>query len=94
MVIRGTSRYPSPFDRKDAAREQQDERERLRDEARYRRERLDLYRARMYGGRAGSQAKLSELQRASDGAAARLHRAEAGHAAQPPLAGGHSDMST
>ena len=76
MMIRGTQRQRSPLDRVDAAREERNERERLRDEARYRRERLDLYRARMYGGRAGSQAKLRELQRASDGAAARLRRAE------------------
>lgn len=81
MLIRGTERHRSPFDRVDAARDERNERERLRDEARYRRERLDLYRARMYGGRAGSQAKLRELQRASDGAAARLRRAEA---AAPP----------
>jgi hypothetical protein len=77
MVIRGINRYGSPFDRVDAAREKRNELEWLRDEARYRRERLELYRARMYGGRAGSQAKLRELQRASDGAAARLRRAEA-----------------
>jgi hypothetical protein len=80
-MTRGTERHRSPFDRVDAARDEQNERERLRDEARYRRERLDLYRARMYGGRAGSHAKLRELQRASDGAAARLRRAEA---AAPP----------
>jgi hypothetical protein len=49
--------------------------EQLRAEARYRRERLDLYRARLYGGRARSMAKLRELERASDGAAARLRRA-------------------
>jgi hypothetical protein len=77
MVIRGINRHGSPFDRVDAAREKRNELEWLRDEARYRRERLELYRARMYGGRAGSQAKLRELQRASDGAAARLRRAEA-----------------
>jgi hypothetical protein len=77
MVIRGTNRHRRAFGREDAARDEQNERERLRDEARYRRERLDLYRARMYGGRAGSEAKLRELQRASDGAAARLRRAEA-----------------
>jgi hypothetical protein len=47
----------------------------LREEARYRRERLELYRARMYGGRARREDKLRELQRASDGAAARLSRA-------------------
>jgi hypothetical protein len=65
----------SAFERAQTARH---EREQLREEARYRRERLDLYRARLYGGRAVSQSKLRELQRASDGAAARLHRAEAG----------------
>jgi hypothetical protein len=67
----------SPFDHVDAARDERNERERLRDEARYRRERLELYRARLYGGRAASQGKLRELQRASDGAAGRLRRAEA-----------------
>ena len=46
----------------------------LREEARYRRERLELYKARLYAGRARSQDKLRELQRASDGAAARLRR--------------------
>jgi hypothetical protein len=72
-----TKIHRSPFDRVDAARVERNERERLRDEARYRRERLELYRARLYGGRATSQTKLRELQRASDGAAARLRRAEA-----------------
>ncbi len=72
-----TESHRSPFDRVDPAREERNERERLRDEARYRRERLDLYRARLYGGRAASQGKLRELQRASDGASARFRRAEA-----------------
>lgn len=72
-----TARRQSPFDRVDAARDERNELERLRDEARYRRERLELYRARLYGGRATSQGKLRELQRAADGAAARLRRAEA-----------------
>jgi hypothetical protein len=59
-------------------RDRDDERlDELRAEARYRRERLELYRARLYGGRAGSLRKLGELQRSSDGAAARLRRAEA-----------------
>ena len=49
----------------------------LREEARYRRERLELYRARMYGGRAHSEYRLREYQRASEGASARLRRAEA-----------------
>lgn len=50
--------------------------EEMRAEARYRRERLALYRARMYGGRAKSLSKLRDLQRSSDGAATRLRRAE------------------
>jgi hypothetical protein len=49
----------------------------LREEARYRRERLELYRARMYGGRAHSDYRLREYERASEGASARLRRAEA-----------------
>jgi hypothetical protein len=81
QLLRATRIRHSPFDRVDAARDERNERERLRDEARYRRERLELYRARLYGGRAVSQGKLRELQRASDGAAARLRRAEA---AAPP----------
>jgi len=48
----------------------------LRAEARYRRERYDLYKAKMYGGRPTSLARLRELERASDGAKARLHWAE------------------
>jgi hypothetical protein len=78
------ARFDSPLDRVDPARDERNERERLRDEARYRRERLDLYRARLYGGRATSQTKLRELQRASDGAAARLRRAEARAEAEAP----------
>jgi hypothetical protein len=49
----------------------------LREEARYRRERLELYRARMYGGRARSGYRLREYERAFEGASARLRRAEA-----------------
>ena len=49
----------------------------LQDEARYRRERLELYRARLYGGRAGNHEKLAELERAYAGASARLARATA-----------------
>ena len=48
--------------------------EQLRAEARYHRQRLDLYRARLYGGRALSTARLEEFQRAADDAAARLRR--------------------
>jgi hypothetical protein len=57
----------------------------LRMEARYRRERLQLYKARLYAGRGGSERKLRELQLASDGAAARVRRAEAASSA-PPVA--------
>jgi hypothetical protein len=49
----------------------------LREEARYRRERLELYKAKMYAGRARSEYRLREYQRASEGASARLRRAEA-----------------
>jgi hypothetical protein len=63
----------SGLDRVEAA---QDEREQLREEDRYRRERLALYRARLYARRATSPGKLRELQLASDGAAARPRRAE------------------
>jgi hypothetical protein len=47
----------------------------LRAEARYHRQRLDLYRARLYGGRALSVPRLEEFQRAADDAAARLRQA-------------------
>jgi hypothetical protein len=75
------------LDRVDAARDARDERQQLRNEARYRRERLELYRARLYGGRAVSQSKLRELQRASDGAAARLERAVANRPLVAPQTG-------
>lgn len=48
----------------------------LRAEARYRRERYELYRAKMYGRRATNTARLRELERAHQGAEARLRRAE------------------
>ncbi len=48
----------------------------LRMEARYRRERLASYKARMYGGRAASAFKLRELERSCEGADARLRRAQ------------------
>ncbi len=48
----------------------------LRQEARYQRERLDLYRAKLYSGKALNDSKLRELQRGAEGAAARLKRAE------------------
>ena len=58
----------------------------LRAEARYRRDRLRLYRAKLYGGRAANPAKLRELERASDGAADRLRRAKEETPPTPPRA--------
>ena len=60
--------------------------EELREEARYRRERLALYKARLYGGRPLDGSKLRELQRSSDGAAERLRHAEERGAASRPSA--------
>jgi hypothetical protein len=48
----------------------------LRAEARYHRARYDLYRAKMYGARPTSMARLRELERAHQGAEARLLRAQ------------------
>ena len=50
--------------------------EHLRAEARYRRDRYDLYKAKMYGGRPTSPARLRELERGYDRAKARLDWAE------------------
>jgi hypothetical protein len=50
--------------------------EQLGAEARYHRQRLDLYRARLYGGRALSPARLDEFERAADAADDRLRRAQ------------------
>lgn len=49
----------------------------LRAEARYARERYDLYQAKMYGLRPTTVSRLDELDRAQQGAAARLSHAEA-----------------
>jgi hypothetical protein len=55
----------------------------LRSEARHRRARLALYRARMYGRPATtSGSALRALERAYEGAADRLRRAEQEHAAE------------
>jgi hypothetical protein len=50
--------------------------EELRAEARYARERYDLYRAKMYGPRPTTMTRLRELERLRDGADARLRRAQ------------------
>ncbi|MBA3807720.1 MAG: hypothetical protein H0X28_04910 [Solirubrobacterales bacterium] len=51
----------------------------LQAEARYHRERLELYRAKAYGPRPTSDTRLRELERMDRGAASRLRRAQ-----QPP----------
>ncbi len=48
----------------------------LQVEARYHREGYDLYRAKAYGPRATSPARLRELERACQAAEARLHHAQ------------------
>ncbi|MGZ4288546.1 MAG: hypothetical protein ACXVHB_29545 [Solirubrobacteraceae bacterium] len=52
----------------------------LRAEARYHRERYDLYRAKMYGLRPTTMTRLKELERAHRSAEARLRRAQQEHA--------------
>jgi len=48
----------------------------LRRQARYRLERLEIYRAKVYGPRPTSPAKLEELERDHELATSRLRRAE------------------
>jgi len=50
--------------------------EELLAEARYQRHRYDLYRAKMYSLRPTTMARLRELERAYQGAEARLRRAQ------------------
>ena len=50
--------------------------EELRADARYHRQRLDIYRARVYGSHPTSPSRLRELERASVLSASRLRRAE------------------
>jgi hypothetical protein len=52
----------------------------LRADARYARERYDLYRAKTYGPRPTSLTRLRELERVSAAAEARLRHAEQAHA--------------
>ena len=54
--------------------------EELQAEARYHRERYGLYRAKMYGLRPTTMTRLKELERAHQGAEARLRRAQQEHA--------------
>lgn len=54
----------------------------LRVQARYWRQKHDLYKAKAYGPRATSPARLRELDRAAEAAEARLRQAEATARAQ------------
>jgi hypothetical protein len=56
----------------------------LRAEARYHRERYDLYRAKMYAQRPTTMSRLRELERAHQGAEARLRQAEQERASNNP----------
>jgi hypothetical protein len=56
----------------DHDREAANQLEALRAEARYRREKMELYRARLSTGRATSLQKMRDLERAADQAAERL----------------------
>ena len=56
--------------------------EELRIDARYQRERRDLYRAKMHGPRPTSPVRLRELERASALSESRLRRAEQEHEAE------------
>lgn len=51
-------------------------------EARYHRERYDLYRAKMYGPKPTSESRLRELQRACESAESRLATARAARRAE------------
>jgi hypothetical protein len=55
-------------------------------EARYARERRDLYRAKMYGSRPTTPTRMRELERILEGAEGRLRRAE--EAQERPTADG------
>jgi hypothetical protein len=52
--------------------------EQLQAEARYHRTRYELYKAKMYGQRPTTMRRLMELERAHEGAEARLRRAGQG----------------
>ena len=62
----------------------------LRAEARYARERYDLYKARAYGQRPTSESRMRELQRACEQAEARLRAAEAERRSGPSAGAGPS----
>ena len=52
----------------------------LQSEARYHRQRYDLYRAKLYAGRPTTPARLRELERVCEAAESRLRQAQREHA--------------
>jgi hypothetical protein len=65
----------------------------LRTQARYARERYQLYQAKVYGPRATSPARLRELERVWQQAEERLRAAEAAEPRPPTAEGGAPDPS-
>lgn len=65
----------------------------LRAQAKYARERYQLYKAKTYGQRLTSPARLRELQRASEQAEARLRAAEAEEQRAPTAQDSQRDSS-
>jgi hypothetical protein len=60
---------------------------------RYARERLALYRARSYGPRLTSPARLRDLERAAELAQTRLHLAQGAPDTRPPDSGDEGDQA-
>jgi hypothetical protein len=58
--------------------------EEIRAEARYHRERFDLYKAKAYGSRPTSDVRMRELERRSRGADTRLREAQQENARERP----------
>src|SRR5437763_9601316 len=71
------TRQADPRQRENRSMTGSDHLEQLRAEAAYRRQRLDLYRAKAYGPRPTTAARLPELEREYELAASRLKRATA-----------------
>ena len=67
--------------------------EMLEAEARYARERHDLYRAKMYSQRPTTMSRLRELERILQGAEARLRAAKLELAAPPPAGADRSEAN-
>ena len=57
--------------------------EELENEARYQRERYELYKAKQYGSRPTSEARMRELERLHQGADARLRAAREEESSAP-----------